>query len=55
MKLSCSKEDEGEKEDLEELLACTEMEFSESVEAEKKKIGWGEEEKVGNRECYLYV
>lgn len=39
MKLSCSKEDEGEKEDLEELLACTEMEFSESVEAEKKKIG----------------
>lgn len=39
MKFSCSKEDEGKKEDIEELLACTEMDFSESMEAEQKKIG----------------
>ncbi|KAI2658311.1 Dynein axonemal intermediate chain 2 [Labeo rohita] len=46
MKHSCSEEDEGRKEDMEELLACTETEFFETVEAEKKKI---EDEEKGRR------
>ncbi|RXN10160.1 dynein intermediate chain ciliary-like protein [Labeo rohita] len=46
MKHSCSKEHEGGKDDMEELLACTETEFFETVEAEKKKI---EDEEKGRR------
>lgn len=52
MKHSTSVEDEGGKDDMEELLACTESEFFETVEAEKKKIEDKEKERRSGMFCF---